>query len=1416
MGSTRVADADGFTHPTQGKRHLTQPHQRSGAFEDDAFKAMVMSNQQLPHETKAHGVSYSVSQSELLMEVMKPEQAWSQLDLVNNGAAAIAFLLRQHDQQPSGVPRHHEVPCSNSTLMLGVTNTASEKITLQFGFWCNESSGVYHSEWELCIYLGSRAASSLTSSLRVAEPASTKIITVVAVMPTFPSPVEILWQQQRKTHRKMARRAAHETVHQLMRLMPVFKQTSAFAAFPDAGISDPQVRENLFAEKNASLGLTAPSPLVDAFLLLRQEAEAVRPPQQCHQLELLQQKFQPLQQRKYLRAMQHLLYQCDDWQPQSFQQNQLRQQAQGQLRRPNVTQDSILYSALSEAIEAFLSALPEALGLFGLSTLEDEKGWQATREPKRQYTKGKRESKVCVESGGTASAGAAAAALAAALASLSGGNSSIRDSQTRHCVAEQLLYWLLKEAIGGKEPELAMSAATKTAAAGSAVAEAVWQQQYQHAESLFPQPLSKCWLPSPLDLRVNCLADYFSRKQLQHVTACGMALVLFDDKATEDLLFLLQQPTQPEEQQACVQLRLQQRLEFLVHLLPTAREGVMLCLGFSLDQYQRLQLQGPTVLSRLLQEMLRSETEQGQLLSVACLHTAGEVSSFIKVAARKKGFLSFPRDASTAAAASKDSEVFELPPCLFVVPSWQLFFALATQTLTTLVDESPVTSSPPAVEKIRYDAQFVKMGEEANYVTARRHLAELAALLDIDLLVLDSFNPLTRLALRGALPVAEGDSAIAHAAAAVADAAVGASNPWLLGLPATRVLGPHVISYLLATCLLMGIDAVALQERAAQLSLDLKEETWKKQSLDGAADAVCRRMRKTFRQLTTDCRSCCVYRVPAERGIIADVVFPDDGTIPLPSNKHLTPGLAHHTKLAILCSYWDSAFRELCAGAAAATVEPLLQWAAYQFQHLKAVVSGTVISDVLLAGDLISLICGCALNGHVVLQPPSQQDDNLRQQEFLDNISPAAKANSWAAAAATSATKTATAAPGESITRGWLRISGDLSEDVCGNNPGNIETCDIQPRVCGVRQLREFLQQQLLAVLALAEERNVVITLPAEVLLHVDFPGVLASTGESPATAKLSCVRQTSDSCASSQRSGSGTGKGLTKLAAADGFSDNMSTSEDALFRSAVKRKEKQKSVLVFCHLPQAGLLWNVLRDIQTNACVSVRSRAEKVIHAKRSSRDANAATRPYGTYASVPITAIKDVVASVGTPELLLWLGEDLSRQTHAIQQLLKAAGFFDATKAMTQSLLSPMKQVGSYVLPCQSFMSESQSILAGQRGRQAPLKLMVLTSKEPSCEESSGSDSTSSNEDFLGSKKDRNLTSSAASMPPEKPKVFLFGSIASSAQLCVAGLAQVAAFHETEPFFNLLQGRRLRDISMADYDSPDEFEDEFMHPTF
>ncbi|KAL8430279.1 hypothetical protein ACSSS7_006027 [Eimeria intestinalis] len=1238
MEQLSAADPEEPVHRRQGKRRFTQPHQGFEAFEIGALKSVSVTNQQLLHEIETRGFC-----------------AWPIRGVVPPG----------------------------------------ETISVQFGCWCTGCSGVHHSEWELHVYPGSSAISSLP----LAEPASTNTITVVAVMLIFQPSAEILWQQESRTRRRQASRAAEETIQQLMQLRHQRYQLELLQeAFQPLRV-DLQRGEEPATRDRASVSLpnAGAAPSDSNFNYLRDELclstagdeggvssltvalAAAAEDTSSFSVQALHRHLLVLppqvQRREYLRTMQHLLYQCDEWQPRIFQQSQARRLAHGQLQIQNVTTDSILHSALSDAIEAFLSALPEAPDLLGLSPSEelrgiesgslnvsssfyllfnvcvaDEKGRQVTRGSKRQFAKGKRESKMCEEPGGSPLAGAASAALTAVMASACGADNILRgegDTQTRHCVAEQLLYWLMKEAIAAKETDLAMTAATQTAAAGSAIAEAARDRQCQQDESPVPQLLREAWLPSPVDLRVDYLTEYMSRKQLQHVTACGMALILFDEKVTEDVLSLLQQPSQPKEQQVCIQRRLQQRLGFLVHLLPKAQQGVMLCLGLSSEQSRRLPLQGPALLCQLLREMLGSGPQHEQMLPVACLRTAAEIASFIEDRALRKEVALFQRDASTAAMASKSSADFEASSGLLIVPSWQYFFAQATETLTTLLQGFPLTNSCPAVGKIRYDTKALDLDEKANYLTTRRHMLELATLLEIDLLLLDSFKSVTQVALRGAPPLAEGDLANGLAAAAAAEAVVHASNPWLSGLPATHVLGPHVSSYLLATCLLMGIDVVALQERSSQLRSDWKEETRRKESLDAAADAVRRRMRKEFRRLTTDCRSCCVYRVAAQSPMTAGAVAPDEDTTLPRSSNHLRPGVTqqvHDTKLAVLCSYWDMAFREVCADEAAATVEPLLQWAALQFQHLKALVSGTVISHVLLAGDLINLICGFALNGHVVIEPFSQQDDDLEHREVLNNIGSVTKANAWAGAAALRATEGVASGPSEGISRAWLRIPLGFSEDVCSNSKGLMTMCSIQPRVTGVRQLREFLQHQLLAVLR------------------------LELANESLAPAELSRVRQNSDGCASSQRSGSKIGKSLTKPAAAEGFVDGIGTSD------AVEKKEKQQPKLVICHLPQARLLWNVLRDIQTSARVPVTSQVETPIHPRRS-KDGEAAPIPYGTYASLPTTAIDDVLASVGTPKLLLWLGEEMSRPTHTAQQLVKAAGFLDATSAMTQSLFSSMK---------------------------------------------------------------------------------------------------------------------------------------------
>lgn len=159
-----------------------------------------------------------------------------------------------------------------------------------------------------------------------------------------------------------------------------------------------------------------------------------------------------------------------------------------------------------------------------IATAAEEKGRQGQRSSRRQANKGRHDSKAADDPNGSSPTAAAAVAAAAAAITASGIASEEEGVRTRQRVAEQLLQWLVSEAVAAAEPQLMLQAAEKTTAWGGIHAEAArhrWRRQ-PACEALELQ-LQRTPLPSRLDHRVLRMAEYLSKRQAPTVKSCKIS-----------------------------------------------------------------------------------------------------------------------------------------------------------------------------------------------------------------------------------------------------------------------------------------------------------------------------------------------------------------------------------------------------------------------------------------------------------------------------------------------------------------------------------------------------------------------------------------------------------------------------------------------------------------------------------------------------------------------------------------------------------------------------------------------------------------------------------------------------------------------------------------------------------------------------
>lgn len=138
------------------------------------------------------------------------------------------------------------------------------------------------------------------------------------------------------------------------------------------------------------------------------------------------------------------------------------------------------------------------------------------RGSRRQFNRGRRDSRVSDDSTGSVVAAAAAAAAAA----LSSSGIAKEGLITGKLVAEHVLGWLLQEAIAAAEPQLMLYAASQRVAASDALAKAARVCQGSKQGMLLKQQLQQIPLPPLLDLRIRRMAEYLSRKRVETVKAC--------------------------------------------------------------------------------------------------------------------------------------------------------------------------------------------------------------------------------------------------------------------------------------------------------------------------------------------------------------------------------------------------------------------------------------------------------------------------------------------------------------------------------------------------------------------------------------------------------------------------------------------------------------------------------------------------------------------------------------------------------------------------------------------------------------------------------------------------------------------------------------------------------------------------------
>ncbi|CDJ59795.1 hypothetical protein, conserved [Eimeria maxima] len=1079
--------------------------------------------------------------------------------------------------------------------------------------------------------------------------------------------------------------------------------------------------------------------------------------------------------------------------------------------------EEALFAALSHSFDIFPSVLSEALEMTGvvgtdantttvaavIATAAEEKGRQGQRSSRRQANKGRHDSKAADDPNGSSPTAAAAVAAAAAAITASGIASEEEGVRTRQRVAEQLLQWLVSEAVAAAEPQLMLQAAEKTTAWGGIHAEAArhrWRRQ-PACEALELQ-LQRTPLPSRLDHRVLRMAEYLSKRQAPTVKSCTRAVVIFDGKTTDGLLSLLQGQPGAEKHMWMQQL-LQSRLGYLGDLLPQASEGVLLCLEIPRHQQQKLQAQHPMLAQQLMQKLVEEymlpavlgDDPQQYQVPVACLETAEDIAIFVEGVAAKKGIGLANDHMVSGERASQDEDTAEDSedvPCLLVLPSWQQFFLAATDKLEDIQRESMLETSQTALTGTQKedgeDAGAPTSAENDNYLSVRRHLSKLCEVLDIDFVALDSPCYLRRTAEDSISAISEVVLKEPQMVAAAAAAAT-ASSPWLLQGQATRAVGPYVVAYLQAACFLLGIDPIALSQRAAEAVVDWREERHRRQSLDAAAASAKRQMQRSLDSLSTNSRSCCcsTSSISPNRGYSALTAESVDceGPVGAPI-LDATEQQTTHTVAAVLCAYWDRIVptgQVITAVEEATAEEPLFKWASLQLQKLRMLVSGTIVSSVLLAGDLISLICGLALNGEMALEIDVQETPR-REDTLLDPQQEADAAAAAAAAAAGAAGAGDAASTEPCILRGWLRLCRTPAVQSTKTNTSGVtgKCCSIHPRVYNLRQLRKFVQTQLRVILEIAREREVVVQLPTEVLIQADPQVAALAAGVTGTPAEAAPRgRRTSDAVGGTQRNGSKKPRGSTKVEPAEGHIED--SAGDAAGPPAAE-EEKRPPVLAVCHLPPAELLWKVVFAVSNDLPASSEEEMISNTTTRRRSAEGIEPSRVCGAYATMTQQAIENAVASFEGPTHVLWVGGKLSRETEGTDNLLNAAGIPDATVAMVESLVKAKNMLET------SFSNPDDDF-----GYRAPSADSVLLESSASLDASSSQISTMSNSEGRRA----SLRNGQEKLGTEH--LLLFGSIAKNTwAFANKGIATVEAFLDVEPLLQMLQGRRVKDILLAD----------------
>ncbi|CDJ65040.1 hypothetical protein, conserved [Eimeria necatrix] len=211
-----------------------------------------------------------------------------------------------------------------------------------------------------------------------------------------------------------------------------------------------------------------------------------------------------------------------------------------------------------------------------------------------------------------------------------------------------------------------------------------------------------------------------------------------------------------------------------------------------------------------------------------------------------------------------------------------------------------------------------------------------------------------------------------------------------------------------------------------------------------------------------------------------------------------------------------------------------------------------------------------------------------------------------------------------------------------------------------------------------AHERDVIIQLPTEVLFRVDpQPGgppqaVACAPVETPAR-----VRKTSDAGGGNQRNSTKNRRGNPKSDFSESHFEDTAAGEAMGVKAA--EDDKEVSTLLVCHLPPAELLWDVIFAEGSNACTPSEDGSRNSATARRRSQESQENIRACATYASLTVEAVEAAVGSFGGPTHVLWLGERLSKQADGTDTLLAAAGIFDATTVMMESLLQTKEYKGT-----------------------------------------------------------------------------------------------------------------------------------------